>query len=308
MTCYSPVTAWRSKEPNENGKRSLVFVEQKGLDNSQLEVPCGNCVGCRIDRSRQWAIRLLHESKLHDLNSFVTLTYSDAHLPMDGSLNKKHHQDFLKRLRFRHAKKNSGAKIRYYLCGEYGDATSRPHYHAILFGCDFSDKRAHSKGSNGDQLYTSKLLDEIWGLGNCYIGSVTAESCGYVSRYIMKKMNGDLAEDHYRRINPLTGEYVDLQPEYNAMSLKPGIGFNHYKKYQSDFYPRDHSVMKGKQFPVPKYYDRQLEKTDPRLLAELKEARIERALTKTADNTTARLKVREEVLKSKLKSLKRSLQ
>lgn len=284
-----------------------MFIEEKGLDNSQIEVPCGGCVGCRIDRSRQWTIRLLHESRLHDMKTFLTLTYDDLHLPPDGSLNKKHPQDFLKRLRRRHARANPGAKLRYYLCGEYGDDLLRPHYHMILFGCDFSDKRTHSKGSQGDQMYISKLLDEIWGHGHCFIGSVTEQSCGYVSRYIMKKINGDMAEDHYRRINPITGEFIDLQPEYNAMSLKPGIGLDFYEKYKSDFYPRDNACMKGKLFPVPKYYDRQLEKSDPDLLAELKEARVERSLKHASNSTTLRLKVREEVLKSKLSALKRSL-
>lgn len=299
--------AWRSKDVNPTGKRSLVFVEAKGLDNSQIEVPCGGCIGCRIDRSRQWTIRLMHESKLHELKCFLTLTYDDLHLPRDGSLNKAHPSEFLKRLRRRHKYHNPDAKLRYFLCGEYGDTTFRPHYHIILFGCDFADKRPHSKGSNGDQLYVSKLLDEVWRYGNCYIGAVTAESCGYVARYIMKKVNGDLAEDHYRRVDPLTGECFDLEPEYNSMSLKPGIGLDFYEKFKSDFYPRDTAVMKGKEFPVPKYYDRQLDKSDPRLLAELKEARTERALKRQSDNTPSRLKVRQEVLKSKISTLKRSL-
>ena len=307
MPCFKPVTAWRAKDANPSGKHGLVFVESRGLDNSQLEVPCGGCVGCRLDRSRQWSLRLMHESKMHELKCFLTLTYDDDHLPSNGSLVKKHPQDFLKRLRRRHGRSNNGAKLRYYLCGEYGDSTDRPHYHMILFGCDFSDKRPHSKGSNGDQLYTSKLLDEVWSHGNCYIGSVTSESCAYVSRYIMKKVNGDLAEDHYRRINSVTGETWDILPEYNDMSRRPGIGLDFFKQYQSDFYPRDVAVMKGKEMPVPKYYDRQLEKADPDLLAELKQVRISRALKRISDNTTERLKVREEVLKSRISTLKRSL-
>lgn len=307
MPCFHPVTAWKSKDANSSGKRSLVFVEAQGLDNSQTEIPCGGCVGCRIDRSREWTIRLLHESRLHDLKCFVTLTYDDLHLPVDGSLNKKHGQDFLKRLRRRHARSNPNSKIRFYMCGEYGEQLSRPHYHAILFGVDFSDKRPHSKTPRGDQQFKSALLDEIWGHGNCMIGAVTSESCGYVARYIMKKINGDMALDHYARVHPVTGEITQLQPEYSTMSLKPGIGYDFFKKYESDFYPADSAVMKGKFFPVPKYYDRQLDKSDPRLLAELKEARQERAIPKQSDNSVSRLKVREEVLKSRLSMLKRSL-
>lgn len=307
MPCYHPVMAWKSKDVNPTGKRSLVFIESKGLDNSQIEVPCGGCVGCRIDRSRQWTIRLMHEARLHDLKCFLTLTYDDLHIPPSGTLVKKHPQDFLKRLRRRHAANNDGAKLRYFMCGEYGEALSRPHYHMILFGCDFSDKRPHSKGSNGDQLYVSELLNSIWGHGFCLIGSVTDQSCGYVSRYIMKKVTGDLAEDHYRKVDPVSGEIFDLQPEYNAMSLKPGIGLDFFTKYQSDFYPRDNACMSGKLFPVPKYYDRQLEKSDPRMLADLKDARVERSLKHKLESTAARLKVREEVFKSKISTLKRSI-
>lgn len=307
MPCFHPVTAWRSSAVNPSGKRPLVFDESKGMDGSQLEIPCGGCVGCRIDRSRQWTVRLMHESKLHDLKCFLTLTYDDLHLPDSGSLVKKDLQDFLKRLRKRVDKDNPGTKIRFFACGEYGDESWRPHYHMILFGADFADKRRHSKGSNGDQLYVSETLDSVWNRGHCYIGSVTPDSCGYVSRYILKKINGDMAEDHYRRINPETGEFVDLLPEFVTMSLKPGIGLEFYEKFKSDFYPADSTILKGKQFPVPKYYDRQLEKTDPELLADLKEARAFRALDRAADNTSARLKAREDVLKSKLSVLKRRL-
>lgn len=307
MPCYHPTLAWRAKEPNPNGKRPLVFIEQKGLDNSQLEVPCGNCIGCRLDRSRQWSLRLMHESKLHDVNSFLTLTYDDEHLPKDGSLNKKHVQSFLHRLRKRHAYYNPGAKLRYYSVGEYGDQTQRPHYHMILFGCNFDDRRPHSKGSNQDQIYTSKLLDEIWTHGHCYIGTVTPESCGYVSRYIMKKINGNLAEDYYRRVNLQTGECIDLTPEFSHMSTKPGIGHDFFNKYQSDFYPRDYAVMKGKKMPVPKYYDRLLARQDENELLDLKELRAERAEKNKENSTTARLRVREEVTKARITSLKRKL-
>lgn len=306
MPCYRPVIAWRSKDVNSSGKRPLVFSEIKS-DGIQVEIPCGGCVGCRLDRSGQWAIRLHHESKLHETSCFVTLTYDDLHLPDSGSLVKKHCQDFMKRLRRRHAYHNNGAQLRYYLCGEYGDDTGRPHYHAILFGVDFADKRKHSKGSNGDQIYTSEVLDGLWRFGHCYIGSVTPESCGYVSRYIMKKVTGDLAEDHYRRVNLETGEVFDLLPEYNDMSRRPGIGKGYFDQYKKDFFPRDSAVVKGKERKVPKYYDRLLERSDPDLLDEIKSIRVEKSLLRQSDNTDLRLKVRERVARARIQSLKRSL-
>lgn len=244
----------------------------------------------------------MHEAKDHELKSFITLTYDDLHLPEDFSLDKTHFQLFMKRFRKKH-----GGKIRYFMCGEYGDQTERPHYHAIIYGCDFPDKTKHSKGTQGHQLYKSKTLDELWGLGLTWIGDVTHESCGYVARYCMKKVTGEMAQDHYARINPKTGEWYLLQPEYINMSLKPGIGAGFYEKFKTDLYPSDYAVVKGKKLPVPKYYDRQLEKSDPELLEKLKARRKARALKDKANNTRERLAVRKEVAEAKTSTLKRNL-
>lgn len=302
MPCFHPVTAWKSKHTNASGKRSLVFSKDHAAPCSELQIPCGGCIGCRLDKSRQWMLRLMHEARDHEQKAFLTLTYDDLHLPENGSLDKRHFQLFMKRLRKQH-----GGKLRYFMCGEYGDRTDRPHYHAILFGCDFADRTRHSKGAKGDQIWISKDLDRIWGLGQCYIGSVTPESCGYVSRYIMKKVTGDLANEHYARINPATGEYYLLQPEYVNMSLKPGIGKNHYDQFKTDIYPSDTVVSKGKQMPVPKYYDRQLEKENPEQLEQLKARRQARARKHSADNTPERLAVRKLVLQSKTNLLPRNI-
>lgn len=302
MPCFHPVTAWKSKHINASGKRSLVFTEAQGAPLSKLQIPCGGCIGCRLDKSREWAARLMHEAKDHELKSFITLTYDDLHLPEDNSLNKKHFQDFMKRFRKRH-----GGKIRYFMCGEYGDQTQRPHYHAIIYGCDFPDKQKHSKGTQGHQIYKSETLNEIWGLGHTWIGDVSHESCGYVARYCMKKINGPMAQEHYARVNPSTGEWYLLQPEYINMSLKPGIGATFYDKFKSDLYPSDYAVVKGKKIPVPKYYDRQLEKTNPELLEKLKARRAARAAKDKANNTRERLAVRKEVTEAKTSQLKRAL-
>lgn len=269
---------------------------------SELQIPCGGCIGCRLDRSRQWAARLMHEAKYHELKSFLTLTYSDENLPEGGTLVKRDFQLFMKRFRKEH-----GGKIRYFMCGEYGDGNDRPHYHAIIFGCDFPDRKKHSKGARGDQIYTSATLDRIWGLGHTYIGNVTHESCGYVARYCMKKVTGQMAEEHYSRVNPATGEWYLLLPEYINMSLRPGIGADYYEDFKNDLYPSDYAVVKGKKLPVPKYYDRKLEKEEPQLLEQLKATRKRRAVLDKANNTRERLAVRKEVILSKFKMLKRSL-
>jgi len=302
MPCFHPVTAWKSRAVNPSGKRSLVFSASSGLPESRLEIPCGGCVGCRIDRSAAWATRLMHESKWHEQKSFLTLTYSEENLPGNHSLVKEHFQLFMKRFRKKH-----GGKLMYFMCGEYGDKNGRPHYHAIIYGCDWHDKRKHSKTKRGDQLWVSDTLDQLWGHGDCYIGEVTQESCAYVARYIMKKVNGEMAHEHYQRLNEKTGEVYQLLPEYITMSLKPAIGKRHFEKYKDDFYPRDHAVVNGKKIPVPKYYDRLLERENPELLESLKEQRIARAALKAEDNTCKRLSVRKTVLLSKLTKLERSL-
>lgn len=309
-----------------SGKRPLVFDKSKGLPGSELQVPCRNCLGCRVDRSQAWATRLMHEAKYHEKKCFLTLTYSDLYVPENGSLEKDVQQKFFKKLRARleydflreigdYAPRSKSEvlkifrrnnPIRYFWCGEYGDLNGRPHYHAILYGVDFPDRRKHSKNSRGEQLWVSDTLEDLWGLGHCQIGDVTHESCAYVARYVMKKVTGDLAEEHYQRVTP-NGEIYHIEPEFIRMSLKPAIGKVHYENFKTDFYPRDYAVVRGRQVPVPKYYDRLLEAENPQLLEEVKDARKLRAKSRKADNTPERRKARAICLKSKLSTLSRKL-
>ncbi len=159
MPCYSPLKGYVNKE---NG--GIVF-KKSSLAGKGREVACGQCLGCRLDRSRMWAARMVHESTLHDDNCFVTLTYAEE--PYGGTLVKEHFQKFMKRLR----KKIAPRRVRYYQCGEYGEELRRPHYHAVLFGFDFEDKELISE-NGGDRLYTSKMLEEVWGYGFVTIGEM----------------------------------------------------------------------------------------------------------------------------------------
>ena len=131
MPCYTPLKGWRSQERTESGKRAITFRLREGYADMPVDVPCGQCIGCRLERSRQWAVRCMHEASLYENNCFITLTYNEDHIPSDGSLKKDHFQKFMKRLR-----KKFGAGIRFFHCGEYGAELSRPHYHAILFNFD----------------------------------------------------------------------------------------------------------------------------------------------------------------------------
>jgi hypothetical protein len=289
MPCYRPLQGYRSRELSENGKRKIVFNLRDGFADMPVEVPCGKCIGCRLEKSRQWAMRCYHESKLHTYNSFLTLTYSDENLPEDLSIHIEHLQLFWKRLR-KHLK---GKKIRYYACGEYGDKYSRPHYHACLFGHEFKDKVLHKTNFDGQKLYTSETLNGLWGKGHCLIGNVTFESAAYVARYITKKISG-IDEETYSRVNIIDGEIIKVKPEFASMSRRPAIGKQFFEKYKYDMYPEDQVIMRRRKMKPPNYYDKLIDKEEPISLKMIKAKRLEKARN-SKDNTYERLRVKEKV-------------
>jgi len=252
MACYFPMKLYRSPSgPNDNGKWPLVA---KANENA-ITVPCGRCIGCRLERSRQWAIRCINEASMHEKNAFITLTYNQDKIiygkSTTGTLVLEDLQKFWKRLRKELGK--NGTFIRYFACGEYGDTTNRPHYHACLFGFDWPDKVLYSV-KNGNNLYSSDMLNNIWGNGNCYSGDVTFESAAYVARYIMKKHLGR-DSDYY--------EKEGIAPEFVAMSRRPGIGTKWFEKYHSDVINNDIMVINGKETKPPKFYDKLTESLNP---------------------------------------------
>ena len=298
MSCYYPISAWQCTDG------TIVFDERRKHDISRsLNLPCGQCIGCRLERSRQWAMRCMHEAQLHQNNCFITLTYDDAHLPSDQSLHYKDFQLFLKRLR----KKYTGVQIRYYMAGEYGENFGRPHFHACLFGLDFHDKKLWKRTSSGSLIHRSKELETLWPFGYSSIGDLNFESAAYVARYIMKKQTGKHSEKHYQYTSLETGEIVQMQPEFNKMSLKPGIGYEWYKKYRSDVYPHDYVVIRGKKVKPPKFYDKKYKTDYPYEYDSLIYQREKTAKLHSADNTPERLLVKEQVQKAKLLKLKRTL-
>ena len=258
-------------------------------------------------------MRCLHEASLHDRNCFITLTFDDNNLPDDKSLDVRHFQLFMKKLR-----KKFGNGIRYYHCGEYGEMFRRPHYHACLFGFDFKDKYFWKYSSSGDgksiPLYRSSDLERLWTFGYSSIGDVTFESAAYVARYIMKKINGDMAFDHY--IDKETGAM--LKPEYTTMSRRPGIAFNWFKKFSSDVYPHDFTYIRDRKVRPPKYYDRCYELVYPSDFKKIKQKRHEDALVRNVREfgeihpdirvVKRRLAVKEACLKASIKSLVRNVE
>lgn len=304
MTCFYPISAYRSRTVNKSGKIGVTFNPEES-NGQKLKLPCSQCRGCRLDRSRSWAIRCVHEAQCHGDNSFITLTYNDEHLPHDCGLDKTHWQKFMKRLR----KAIAPTRVRYFHAGEYGTKLGRPHYHACLFGYDFPDRKLFKTQPNGVSLYTSQFLSDVWGKGYVTVGDVTFESAAYVARYIMKKVNGEAAEDHYYKVDPITGELFKVEPEYTTMSRRPGIGAEWYKKFKTDVYPSDQLVIrsKGKMKEVkpPKYYDSLYEIEDPEAFAKLKKERNRKMRKHRL--TDDQLRAREEITEARLTQLKRGL-
>lgn len=223
MACNNPIPAYQTEE-------GAVIRFTPTLNSQRLDIPCGKCLGCRSNQALMWAIRCYHEASQHEQNCFVTLTYNDEHLPADGKIDKAELQRFWKRIR------KSGNKVRYFACGEYGDKTRRPHYHAIIFGQDF---RANSEPI-GQNVYTLPDLLKFWSdkngdpLGNIMIGNVELASIMYVCGYTAKK-NGD----------PDT---------FTLMSRRPGIGAEWLKKNMDDLHRTGTVTMNGTEFPIPPRY------------------------------------------------------
>lgn len=284
MPCYKTVNAWQKPE-----NKQPVF---KPIDNAdQIALPCGGCIGCRLEYARQWAVRCIHEAQLHKENSFVTLTYNDENLPENGSLNLTDIQKFIQDLR----NTDKSKKIRFFQCGEYGEKLQRPHHHVLLFGRDFHDKKLWTQ-HEGNNQYRSEELEKLWTKGQSIIGNVTPQSASYVARYAVKKITGKYAQPHY----------LGRKPEYVTMSRRPGIGHDWIIKYNTDVYPHDHVIVNGKPQKPPRYYDKILKTSQKDLFESLKQSRIN-SIDKE-NSTDSRLAVRMEVKESRIKTLQRPME
>lgn len=318
MPCYYPLHAFKGKSQDAQ-KTKIVFQRPDSWKGDPIDLPCGQCIGCRLERARQWAMRCMHEASLYQENSFLTLTFDDDNLPkgsnicsrcvyphvIGGSLCVSIFQDFMKRLR----KLEPEKKIRFLHCGEYGDLYKRPHYHALLFNHGFSDRKMWSK-RNGIRLYVSDTLSKLWPFGFSTVGDVTFESASYVARYSLKKKTGKYASSHYG----------SRKPEYITMSRRPGIGKGWFEKFKTDVYPRDRAVVRGFPSRPPRFYDNLHGAEDPASLALIKINREKDSIRyvddvlsdgreiKVSDSCDSRLMVKEVVKKSQLLKLKKSLE
>ncbi|UPW41049.1 replication initiator protein [Sigmofec virus UA08Rod_5667] len=333
MSCFHPITAFdvTPKYFTVNERRKIVFQvssplhEQLAREGRVLQLPCGQCIGCRLEYSRQWANRCLLEKSYHDSSFFVTLTYDDAHVPKTFSvdeetgevlspamtLRSRHLQLFLKLVR-RHFPDDN---IRFFGCGEYGTYSLRPHYHLILFGLHLNDLVTYSKSPLGFQYFNSESLSRCWidgqtgeSRGYVVVGDVSWDSCAYVARYLLKKQKGATAEI-YKKLN--------IEPEFSRMSRKPGIGRQFYDDHP-EIWRFNQINLKGdsggRSFPHPLYLRRLFEIDDPFGAFELSEKRKLNAISKNILKSTLTdndyydiLKIEEESKQRRLKSLFREV-
>ena len=322
MPCYHPLEAVILPGRTANGKRNIKILSGQHASEiypswQRLQLPCGQCIGCRLEYSRQWANRCMLELQYHMESWFVTLTYDDEHVPRtayaindDGeaapalTLKPRDLELFWKRLRKAHPNDH----IRYFACGEYGSSTARPHYHAIIFGLSLDDLRPYKRSPQGYDYFVSDSLNITWGLGYVVVGAVTWETCAYTARYIMKKLKGQDAS-LYSDLN--------LVPEFVRMSRKPGIARQYYDDHP-DLYKHEYINLKtdvgGLKFRPPRYYDKLFDIDHP---GEMEQAKVvRRRLAAAADDAKSartnldrydRLAVEELALADKLKSLERKL-
>jgi len=218
-----------------------------------------------------------------------------------ASLSKRDHQLFMKRLR-----KEVG-EVRFYMCGEYGTKLARPHFHYLIFGYDFPDKEYFKKSLSGTKLFKSATLDRVWGHGYAWIGEVTYETCAYVAGYVMKKITGEKAVEHYARTDE-AGNVYWLTPEFNEMSRQPGIAKEWWDKFSEDVTVLDKVRHNGRKVKPPRYYDKLREQTDPVGLANAKLMREFRASLKGEEQTPRRLIDRETVHSARLALKKQTLE
>lgn len=315
MPCLYPLQAFRDNFMDASGcMRSRMRFAPTG----DIQLPCGRCIACRLEHSRQVAMRCVHEAKLYEDNCFVTLTFDDEHLakmcPLkEGgySLVRDHASNFMKRLRQKFSdgfvlkdrdgeeRFHSSFPVRAFGCGEYGGKDGRPHYHFCLFNCGFSD-RVFYKRENGFEYYNSDVLSSLWKFGFAVVTDFSFETAAYVARYCTKKITGKKADSHY----------LGRLPEFPVYPTRGGgIGKPWFDLFwKSDLVPTDVCIVNGARSKVPRYYDKLRDRVDSIGLKVAKDLRAQRAVQKSSDNTWSRLRTKEKCLKARFNLLVRKLE
>ena len=319
MACYHPLVGL-AYGPDLDGKFS-VFIKPQGYDYEMLEriqpnkvfdLPCGHCIGCRQDQSKEWSNRLIMESLYHDFTHFVTLTYCDEYAPIGKSfsdpetgelkqmltLRKRDIQLFMKRLR----KKYSDSRIRFYFAGEYGDQTNRPHYHGIIFGLPENKMQfiPCGKSQTGNPYFRCPDIESVWtatdrplgcnaqaakqGMSADLLGFVSVEPANfytmkYVCAYVTKKLGAHPNEVYIR-----TGR----EAPFSLSSRKPGIGLQYLEEHP-DVMKDDKIIIAGPtgkvEFAPPRYFKKKFKDSSPDEYQEI----ADRHLKAAADRLSAEL-------------------
>jgi len=317
MPCYRPLKAYadgktakgktkylvRGYETNNSGVANYKY--RSLIKQDYIKIPCGHCLGCRLEKAKQWAIRCVLESKEYTNNYFLTLTYNNENLPDNYSLKKADWKKFEKDIRRYYEYHYQHYGIRFFACGEYGELLKRPHYHAIMFNLPIYDLEYESKTKENNVLWTSETINKIWGKGYVIIGSVNQASANYTARYILKKQNH--------------GGTDTREPEFIAMSRRPGIAKKYYDEHKDEIFKNDELFITdkdgvAKKVLPPRYYEYLYEKTNEQELKQIKERRYDNAetqmkliLQKTTQTEREYLQTCEDTKKEQIKSLKRKL-
>lgn len=244
-----------------------------------MDLPCGQCIECRLKQSREWANRLVMESKTSKSALFLTLTYDDDHLPHSDlgfpTLCKEDLRKFNKDLTKWLSRKFDLPSPRHFECGEYGSLTGRPHYHSIHFNLDpnILDLKPYKTNFRGDPFFTSVILTKIWGKGFVVVGNFSWDTAAYVARYVTKKLTGEKEKERFQRFHQLQ--------EFVCMSNRPGIGFQYFLDNSTGIYfsnDGDCYIPVRGRVRAPRYFDKLFGVCHPEKLLDIKFLRQKKAI------------------------------
>lgn len=273
MPCAAPIEAYRATTGGP-----ISFKRPQSHTYQTLQLPCGYCILCREEQSRQWAVRISHESQMHERNCFMTLTYDDDHLPEHGSLNYKHLSLWWRKMR------RTIPGVRYYAVGEYGDKSDRPHYHVCVFGEDFRDE-CYIMREGTHKLWCNLIAQNMWEHGRVAIGNLDYTTAQYTAGYMAKKL---VKGKQYVRVDNSSGELIPLVQPRAFMSKHPAIGATWLERYGNQVYAWDQVVVNGRPQKPPRYYDKWLAGRSEIALQMIQERRKEKAKPLTEDQRRAR--------------------
>lgn len=261
------------------------------------QIPCGQCMACRIKRTKEWAQRCLAEQKTSKRQCyFLTLTYNDDsvldkviytisrrtfEVGYHTNLVKSELISFIKDLRAYWKYHFNEDDIRFFGCGEYGSETGRCHFHLILFNIDIPDlhyRTIVTKTGGFKKVLCSDIIDKIWKKGFVTIGTVTADSCSYVAGYCQKKLTGLSKENYLSQIQEYNSKHPDFpvevqNEEFIHMSRMPGIGREFFDLYKDKIYDNDEIAFPKLIAKPCSYYDKLFDLEQAELLEVIKNKR-----------------------------------